>query len=103
MHAISTSDKVKTLAWLFATRSLVVVAVLLVGLIPGISTLVALIIVLSLTLLWTAVGLLLPAQRRRNQSPGGLAGDRSPLRPQPFNPAGAVSLSTETVERPRYR
>ncbi len=96
MHAMSRADRVKIFAWATLRRAAFVASVLAVSLVPGVSTLGAVVIVSVGLLLWTAVGLVFPANRRVRQSGGGnpprrgLGGDRSPLEPHPFNPAGAM-------------
>lgn len=90
MYPYSTGDKVKLSATILVTRALFVAAVLVVSLLPGVSLLVALVIVAASAAAYSVVPVWLPASRRRRRAGGAPmepSGDRFPRRPLPFRPS----------------
>ncbi len=94
VHQFSKADRVKMIAWALALRAGLVAAVIIVALLPSVSTLMALLIVSAVLFLKTAVQIMFPAVRRERPTSrrprGGLAGDRFPRRPLPWRPSGSV-------------
>lgn len=74
--------------------SLFGVAIVFVGLLPGVSTWDALLIMFSLGLFWKLRSVV-PSARREPAAgqapPDASAGDRFPRRPLPFRPSGAIA------------
>ena len=92
MRHLSISDKLKISAWTMATRTLFVLAVVLLSLLLGISVLTGLVIVSVVLVVFALASIWIPADRpgRRFGPPRSPSGDRYPRRPSPFRPSSSV-------------